>query len=179
MIHRKKTLKIRAGMFRWADTPVGHSVSPGVTQLSGRYRNRTPAPRATAGLQLGAHLTVPACEGRGLASNLCARLPRCDFFHPTSGFLMQTPQVRPGLVSKAESMPRIVVFFPNSALGNLAIQLLTQIGIPNDRLGVTPPEQIEGGQGMILSIGCPDEASLKKVESLCRRQGGRIHRQRS
>ena len=34
-----------------------------------------------------------------------------------------------------------------------------QIGIPNDRLGVTPPEQIEGGQGMVLSIGCPDEKS--------------------
>ena len=92
---------------------------------------------------------------------------------------MQTPQVRPGLVSKAGVMPRVVVFFPNSALGNLAIQLLTQIGIPNDRLGVTPPEQIEGGQGMVLSIGCPDEKSLKQVEALCRGQGGRIHRQRS
>jgi hypothetical protein len=92
---------------------------------------------------------------------------------------MQTPQIRPGRVSGAEKMPRVVVFFPNSALGNLAIQLLTQIGIPNDRLGVTPPEQIEGGQGMILSIGCPDETSLKRVESICRGQGGRIHRQRS
>jgi hypothetical protein len=92
---------------------------------------------------------------------------------------MQTPQVRPGLVSSALSMSRVVVFFPNSALGNLAIQLLTQIGIPNDRLGVTPPEQIEGGQGMILSIGCPDEKLIKTVESLCRGQGGRIHRQRS
>jgi hypothetical protein len=91
---------------------------------------------------------------------------------------MQTPQIRPGLVSQAESMPCVVVFFPNSALGNLAIQLLTQIGIPNDRLGVTPPEQIEGGQGMILSISCPDEKSIKKVEALCRSQGGRIHRQR-
>jgi hypothetical protein len=92
---------------------------------------------------------------------------------------MQTPQIRPGLVSSAEKMPRVVVFFPNSALGNLAIQLLTQIGIPNDRLGVTPPEQIEGGQGMILSIGCPDPKLLKQVESVCRSQGGRIHRQRS
>jgi hypothetical protein len=92
---------------------------------------------------------------------------------------MQTPQVRPGLVSSTESMPRVVVFFPNSALGNLAIQLLTQIGVPSDRLGVTPPEQIEGGQGMILSIGCPEEKLIKKVESICRGQGGRIHRQRS
>ena len=92
---------------------------------------------------------------------------------------MHTPQVRPGLVSSPLNMPRVVVFFPNSALGNLAIQLLTQIGIPNDRLGVTPPEQIEGGQGMILSIGCPDEKLIKQVESICRGQGGRIHRQRS
>ena len=91
---------------------------------------------------------------------------------------METPQVRPGLVTQAGTMPRVVVFFPNSALGNLAIQLLTQIGVPNDRLGVMPPEQIEGGQGMILSIACPDEKTLAKVESLCRQQGGRIHRQR-
>lgn len=92
---------------------------------------------------------------------------------------MHTPQVRPGLVSKSESVPRVVVFFPNSALGNLAIQLLTQIGVPSDRLGVTPPEQIEGGQGMVLSIACPDEAMVKKVEAICRGQGGRIHRQRA
>jgi hypothetical protein len=91
---------------------------------------------------------------------------------------MDTPQVRPGLVKAGASIPRVVVFFPNSALGNLAIQLLIQIGIPNDRMGVTPPEQIEGGQGMVLSIGCPDEISLAKVESICRSQGGRIHRER-
>lgn len=91
---------------------------------------------------------------------------------------METPQVRPGLVNPAESTPRVVVFFPNSALGNLAIQLLTQVGIPSDRLGVTPPEQIEGGQGMILSIACPDEKSVARAELICRQQGGRIHRQR-
>jgi hypothetical protein len=91
---------------------------------------------------------------------------------------METPQVRPGRVEHTRSMPRVVVFFPNSALGNLAIQLLTQIGIPNDRLGVTPPEQIEGNQGMILSVACPDERLVAKVEAICRQQGGRIHRQR-
>jgi hypothetical protein len=91
---------------------------------------------------------------------------------------METPQIRPGLVKAADGMPRVVVFFPNSALGNLVIQLLVQIGILNDHLGVTPPEQIKGGQGMILSIGCPDQAFLTKVESICRSQGGRIHRQR-
>jgi hypothetical protein len=91
---------------------------------------------------------------------------------------MEMPQVRPGLVKKAESMPRVVAFFYNSAQGNLVIQILMQIGVPNDRLGVTPPEMIEGGQGMILSIACPDEATLAKVESICRNQGAEIHRQR-
>ncbi len=91
---------------------------------------------------------------------------------------METPQIRPGLVEAAESMPRVVAYFYNSAQGNLVIQILMQIGVPNDRLGVTPPEQIEGGQGMILSIACPDEKILAKVESICRQQGAAIHRQR-
>ena len=73
---------------------------------------------------------------------------------------MEMPQIRPGAVKNPESRLRVVAFFHNAAEGNLAIQQLTAIGIPNDRLGVTPPEQIEGGQGMILSIGCPDEKSL-------------------
>lgn len=94
-----------------------------------------------------------------------------------SGLFMETPQIRPGLVKEVETTARVVVFFPNSALGNLAIQLLMQIGIPNDHMGVVPPEQIEGKQGMVLSIGCPDEKSLARVESICRSQGGRIHRQ--
>ena len=92
---------------------------------------------------------------------------------------METPQVRPGLVKPGENLPRVVAFFHNSALGNLAIQLLMQVGVPNDRLGVTPPEQIEGGQGMVLSIACPDEKSLARVEAICRMQGAKIHRQRS
>jgi hypothetical protein len=91
---------------------------------------------------------------------------------------METPQIRPGLVKSAEGMLRVVAFFYNSAQGNLVIQILMQLGIPNDRLGVTPPEQIEGGQGMILSIACPDEKTLAKVESICRQQGAEIHRQR-
>jgi len=91
---------------------------------------------------------------------------------------METPQIRPGLVKHTDSMPRVVAFFPNSALGNLAIQVLVQLGVPNDRLGVTPPEQIEGGQGMVLSIACPDEKSLAKIESICRQQGAELHRQR-
>ena len=91
---------------------------------------------------------------------------------------METPQIRPGLVEDAESMPRVVAFFYNSAQGNLVIQILMQIGVPNDRLGVTPPEQIEGGQGMILSIACPDDKIRAKVETICRQQGAAIHRQR-
>jgi hypothetical protein len=91
---------------------------------------------------------------------------------------MEMPQVRPGLVKNTESMPRVVAFFYNSAQGNLVIQILMQLGIPNDRLGVTPPEQIEGNQGMILSIACPDHETLAKVESICRQQGAEIHRQR-
>jgi hypothetical protein len=91
---------------------------------------------------------------------------------------METPQIRHGLVKSAQSMSGVVVYFYNSAQGNLAIQILLQLGVPNDRLGVTPPEQIEGGQGMILSIACPDEKTLAKVESICRQQGAEIHRQR-
>jgi hypothetical protein len=91
---------------------------------------------------------------------------------------METPQIRPGLVKQAESMPRVVAYFYNSAQANLVIQILIQLGIPNDRLGVTPPEQIERGQGMILSIACPNEQTLARVESICRQQGAEIHRQR-
>jgi hypothetical protein len=91
---------------------------------------------------------------------------------------MEMPQIRPGAVKSPESKHRVVAFFYDAAEGNLAIQLLTGLGIPNDRLGVTPPEQVEGGQGMILSIGCPDEKTLARTEELCRRLGGQIHRQR-
>jgi hypothetical protein len=91
---------------------------------------------------------------------------------------METPLIRPGLVSASESTTRVVAFFYNSAQGNSVIQLLTAIGVPNDQLGVTPPEQIEGGQGMILSIPCPDAKVLHRVEDICRQQGARVHRRR-
>ena len=92
---------------------------------------------------------------------------------------MELPQIRPGLVKSSGTGPRIVAFFPDAAEGNVVIQLVTQLGVPGDRIGVTPPEQIEGGQGMILSIGCPDEKLLVKTEDLCRSLGARIHRQRT
>ena len=88
------------------------------------------------------------------------------------------PHVRPGAVKSPECKLRVVSFFHNTAEGNLAIQMLTAIGLPNDRIGVTPPEQIEGGQGMVLSVGCPDEQFLAKVEETCRKLGGQLHRQR-
>jgi hypothetical protein len=91
---------------------------------------------------------------------------------------MERPQIRPGLVKNGSEMPRIVAFFRNSAEGNAAIQLLTALGIPGDRLGVTPPEQIEHGQGMVLSIGCPDEGLIPKVEEVCRKYAAEIHRRR-
>jgi hypothetical protein len=91
---------------------------------------------------------------------------------------MEMPQVRPGAVKSPECKFRVVSFFHNTAEGNLAIQLLTALGIPNDRLGNTPPEQIEGGQGMVLSIGCPDERLLARTEEICRKLGGHLHRQR-
>ncbi len=91
---------------------------------------------------------------------------------------MESPQIRPGLITSSETKLRVLAFFPNAAQGNLLIQILTAIGVKNDRLGVTPPERIEGGQGMLLSIGCVDEEELGKVERLCRSQGAELHRQR-
>lgn len=90
---------------------------------------------------------------------------------------MEVPQVRPGKVQSTEPMPRVVAFFYNSSQGNAVIQLVTQLGVPSDRLGVTPPDRIEGGQGMILSIPCPDPKIQARVEAICRDQGAEIHRQ--
>jgi hypothetical protein len=84
---------------------------------------------------------------------------------------MEVPQIRPGKVQNVDAMPRVVAFFHNSAQGNSAIQLVTAFGVPNDRLGITPPERLEGGQGMMLSISCPDEATIARVGAICKEQG--------
>ncbi len=91
---------------------------------------------------------------------------------------METPQVRPGVVADGPTLPRVIAFFRNSAMGNGAIQLLTAMGVPDDRLGVTGPEGIAGGQGMILSIACA-EALRPRVEAACRSFGAEVHRQSS
>ena len=84
---------------------------------------------------------------------------------------MEVPQIRPGKVSLVEAMPRVVAYFHNSAQGNAAVQLLITLGVPSDRLGVTTPERIESGQGMILSIACPEPGLVPKVEAICKGQG--------
>jgi hypothetical protein len=123
----------------------------------------------------GAAVTLSGGPPGGIAPILA----RAGVFQPGNQVrAMETPQVRPGRVTPSPAMPRVVAFFYNTAQGNSAIQLLTALGVPNDRLGVTPPEQIEGGQGMVLSIPCPDEALVLKVEALCRSQGAAIHRQK-
>ena len=91
---------------------------------------------------------------------------------------MELPQIRPGVIHEGSATTRVVAFFYNSAQGNSAIQMLGALGIRSDQLGVTPPEQIETGQGMVLSIPCPTEALVTKVESLCRSHGAQIHRQK-
>ncbi|MDX2039135.1 MAG: hypothetical protein SFX72_20990 [Isosphaeraceae bacterium] len=92
---------------------------------------------------------------------------------------MELPQIRPGKVETAPEVgTRVLAFFFNSAPGNLAIQLLTAHGIKNDQLGVTTPDRIEGGQGMVLSIPCETDAMVQKVESLCRSLGAEVHRAR-
>lgn len=93
---------------------------------------------------------------------------------------MEPPQIRPGLVTTPSDvpLPRVVARFRNSAQGNAVIQLLTALGIPSDRLGIIPPERTGRGQGMILSIACPDAAMVERVEAICRGQGAEVYRQR-
>ncbi|MFO0950916.1 MAG: hypothetical protein U0835_07125 [Isosphaeraceae bacterium] len=91
---------------------------------------------------------------------------------------MELPQIRAGKVFDDGSAPKVVAFFPNSAEGNVAIQLLTVLGIKGDRIGVTPPEQIEGGQGMVLAVSCAEPSLVPKVETICRQFNAHIHRQR-
>jgi hypothetical protein len=91
---------------------------------------------------------------------------------------LEVPLVRPGKVESPEPPLRVVALFANAAPANAVIQLLTALGIPNDRLGVTVPDRMPEGQGMLLSIPCPDARLAEKVETICRQQGAEVHRQR-
>ena len=90
---------------------------------------------------------------------------------------MEPPQIRPGRVETETDLPRVVAFFANSAQGNMAVQLVTMLGVPADQLGVIAPERLPRGQGMLLSIPCPDPKLAEKVEAICRAQGADIRRQ--
>jgi len=91
---------------------------------------------------------------------------------------MDTPTIRPGKVEPAESVPRVLAYFANSASGNSAIQALVQLGVKSDQLGETPPDALPKGQGMVLSIPCPTPELMAQVEKLCRSTGARVHRSR-
>lgn len=93
---------------------------------------------------------------------------------------MQTPHIRPGKVTASDHEPQtaLVVFFRNSAQANAAIQLVVQLGVPSDRLGVTPSDAMPGGQGTLLTIPCPSEAIRNQVEAICKAQGALVRGQR-
>ncbi|WP_337175917.1 hypothetical protein [Paludisphaera sp.] len=89
---------------------------------------------------------------------------------------METPLIRPGAVQGPDSPLQLVVHFDDAAGGNLAVQMLHALGVPGDRVGVVDPDRMERRRGMILTVPCPDEATLDRAEDLCRKLGGRVHR---
>lgn len=90
---------------------------------------------------------------------------------------METPWIRPGRVDPPEPAAKVVALFPNAAPANAVVQLLIALGIPSSRIGVTSPDRMPRGQGMLLAIGCPDPALVARVEEICRKQGAEVHRQ--
>ena len=88
---------------------------------------------------------------------------------------MESPTIRPGFSPGGRVEPDLFAFFANAAGGNAAIQLLTALGVADDQLGVTPPELIPGGQGMLIALACPP-ALRTKAEAACRTFGAEIHR---
>jgi len=93
---------------------------------------------------------------------------------------METPQIRPGLVRPAEADAgpphSFAAFFRNAAAGNLVIQWVMALGVPADRVGVTTPDEFDGGQGMLLTVACPSAAIMAQAEEVCRQQGAEVHR---
>ena len=88
---------------------------------------------------------------------------------------MEDPTIRPGATLLAPQDPDLFAFFHNAAAANAAIQLLTSLGVHDEQLGVTPPEKIDGGQGMLLALVCPP-GSRARIEAACRTFGAEVHR---
>ena len=88
---------------------------------------------------------------------------------------MDAPTIRPGATLSAHLEPDLFAYFHNAAAGNAAIQLLTALGVADEQLGVTPPELIDGGQGILLSMVCPGGLRTK-IEAACRTFGAEVHR---
>jgi len=88
---------------------------------------------------------------------------------------MDSPTIRPGATLRDHVEPDLFAYFHNAAAANAAIQLLTALGVADEQLGVTPPEQIEGGQGILLSMVCPD-GLRSRLEAACRTFGAEVHR---
>lgn len=91
---------------------------------------------------------------------------------------MEQPLVRPGKVEASGPVQRVVAYFYNSAQGNMVIQHIVKLGVPSNGIGVTTPERLTNGQGMVLSIPCPDVKIQHRVEAICRAQGAEIQTQR-
>jgi hypothetical protein len=93
--------------------------------------------------------------------------------------VIEPPLIRPGRIDPEAPAPllRVVAFFPNSATGNAVIQFLSTLGIPSAALGITGPDRLPRGQGMLLSIPCGDAEQAGRVEAVCRSQGAEVHRQ--
>ena len=88
---------------------------------------------------------------------------------------MEAPTIRPGATLLGPIEPDLFAYFHNAAAGNAAIQLLTALGVADEQLAVTPPEEIDGGQGMLLAMVCPT-GRRAKMEAACRTYGAEVHR---
>ncbi|MFO0956279.1 MAG: hypothetical protein U0800_02300 [Isosphaeraceae bacterium] len=84
------------------------------------------------------------------------------------------PERRPGTVDPQHDGERLVAFFPNAAPANAALQFLPMLGVPADQIGVTTPDRMPRGQGLLISIALPDPAIRARVEGYLRSQGARL-----
>ena len=88
---------------------------------------------------------------------------------------MEAPTIRPGVTSREPTRPNLFAYFHNAAAGNAAIQQITALGVADEQLGVTPPEWVDGGEGMLLSLVC-EPRIRDRIEAACRAFGAEVHR---